>query len=64
MPEPQWQKVVYAYECVEFCPDCMELICPVCICHYSDCDCPGPDQDDQFEYEEREQGLFARRKVH
>ena len=56
--ENEWLKVVLAADCVE-CSDCDEPVCPVCVTHYADCACPGPTQDG-YEYEEREDGLWAR----
>jgi len=56
-----WQKVVYAFEC-EPCDACGDPICPNCDGeHYADCTCPGPHQDDEFEYDNT--GEYARRKI-
>jgi hypothetical protein len=44
-----WRRVVFASDCRE-CDACGEPVCPVCIGHYADCDCPGPMQDDEYEY--------------
>jgi hypothetical protein len=52
-------RVVFAAECDE-CPDCGEPVCPVCVEHYADCECPGPTQDDMYEYREGPEGLEAR----
>lgn len=57
-----WRKVVFLLDCSE-CPDCGEPICPQCGGHYADCDCPGPMQDDEFDYRTDENGdLIARPK--
>jgi hypothetical protein len=47
--EDNWQPVVFAHDC-ETCPDCEDLLCPRCGIHYVDCDCPGPTQDDLYDY--------------
>ena len=48
--EGGWIPVRYAHEC-EVCEMCEEPWCPTCNEHYAECDCPGPHQDDEFEYE-------------
>jgi hypothetical protein len=48
-----------ADDCDE-CPECGEPVCPQCEYHYANCDCPGPTQDDEFEYEIRDGELMAR----
>lgn len=50
-----WIKVVFAYECDE------QGNCPNCGIDYADCPCPGPCQDDLYEYIEVDGGLFAMR---
>lgn len=45
----KWKKVIYASDC-EPCEMCEEPVCPVCRVHYADCECPGPTQDDEYEY--------------
>lgn len=37
--------------------------CPACAVDYAECDCPGPDQDDEFDYEWDGDDLYATRKV-
>lgn len=56
MVEQDWKRVVFSAECDEFgnCPVCKDI-------DFADCDCPGPTQDDEFEYEERDGILMARR---
>lgn len=51
-PNP-WKLVVFSADCDE------DGNCPNCGIDYGDCDCFGPTQDD-VEYEEREDGLYAR----
>lgn len=46
---PIWKPVVYCDDC-EACDCCGEPICPHCDMHYADCPCPGPMQEDEFEY--------------
>ncbi len=57
----EWQKVVMAMDCAPEGDDDGILICPHCDIDYADCPCPGPHQDDEFEYEERADGLYARK---
>ena len=45
----EWLRVVYAFEC-EPCDMCGEPICPECHDHYADCPCPGPQQEDEYDY--------------
>lgn len=57
-----YQRVVHAHECAE-CPDCGEPVCPCCNVHYADCGCPGPTQEDEYDYHEDADGvLWAKRK--
>lgn len=51
-----WQRVIFAADCE---PDGM---CPVCEDDYADCPCPGPTQDDEYEYRDHDGVLQARRK--
>ena len=55
-----WRRVVFAADCIDRYGDREVLICPYCGIDYADCPCPGPHQDDQFEYETRDDGLWAR----
>lgn len=50
-----WRRVVFASDCDD------DGNCPVCRIDYADCDCPGPTMD-EYEYVERKDGLYARRK--
>lgn len=58
-----WVRVVLAAECAP-CLLCGEPLCGVCGEHYADCECPGPHQDDLYEYEYETSGgvLYARRR--
>jgi len=49
----QLKPVVFAAEC-EDCPDCGEPVCPQFIT------CPGPCQEDEYEYVELEGVLYAK----
>jgi hypothetical protein len=51
-----WIEVVFACECDE------DGNCPKCGIDYADCGCPGPSQDEEYDYEERDGKLFARLK--
>ena len=55
LADTDWQRVVFSAECDEdgYCPICKDI-------DFADCSCPGPTQD-EYEYEERSDGLFARR---
>lgn len=57
----QWMKVRLAAELPE-CELCGEPFCRRHRMHFADCDCPGPDQDDTHEYQERRGVLYARKK--
>jgi hypothetical protein len=57
-----YTKVVFASDCIyqdwdteKECP-----VCPVCSVDYAECDCPGPTQDDLFEYLEVDGILYAK----
>ena len=52
-----WQRVIHSCECDKF------GNCPICGIDYSECGCPGPTQDDKYEYRERDGILEARRLV-
>ena len=47
--KPNWKPVVFAYDCFP-CDCCEEAVCPHCEVHYADCPCPGPMQEDEYEY--------------
>lgn len=53
----EWQRVVFAGECDE------DGNCSVYGIDYAACGCPGPTQDDEFEYSEQDGIMFARRMV-
>ena len=60
----KWIKVVFAADCIyedwdeeRDCPTC-----PECGRDYSDCPCPGPMMEDQYDYKEINGVLFARKK--
>jgi len=55
-----WRPVVLAGDSF-VCAVCEELICVVCEEHHTDCDCPGPHQEDEYEYKDIGETLFARR---
>ena len=54
-----WRPVVFAADCGEdgFCPVCGMIGLEI---DFGDCSCPGPTQDDQFEYREIDGVLMAR----
>lgn len=61
--KPVWVKVVFAAECSAESEDGENLMCPNCNEDYATCECPGPTQDDIYDYEERADGLYARRRL-
>ena len=48
---PKLRRVVFAGDCRP-CPYCDEPVCPICEAHYADCACPGPTQEDLYDYTE------------
>ena len=54
-----WKRVVFAGDCRP-CDLCGEPLCEKCAVHYADCACPGPTQDDKYEYSEIDGLLWAR----
>ena len=59
-PGDEWAKVVYKHDCFP-CKSCEEPICPKCQVHYAECNCPGPSQDDEYEYKGFNGIEYARR---
>ena len=53
-PTSEWQPVVMSCECDE------EGNCPFCGIDYADCPCPGPTQEEEFEYQTFDGVLYAR----
>ena len=51
----EWQKVVWSGDCDE------DGNCPVCEIDFADCDCPGPTQDDEYEYQIIDGDMYAKR---
>ena len=51
-----WKKVVFSADCDD------DGNCPQCGIDYADCDCPGPTQDDIYEYKEVRGIMYAKRK--
>ena len=62
MSMERWTRVIFASDCLA-CEECGEPICLNCEDHYADCDCPGPSQEDEFKYMEKDGVLYARRIV-
>lgn len=54
-----WQLVIHADECAP-CELCGSPVCPECGEHYADCPCPGPTQDDAYEYRWIDGVMYAR----
>jgi len=57
----EWIPVKFAHDCVE-CKTCGEPWCKEHQLHYADCPCPGPHQEDEFEYKTIDKKLFARER--
>lgn len=57
-----YRKVVFTADCIleDWDDDCEMPVCPNCLIEYSECNCPGPTQDDEFEYAEFNGILYAR----
>jgi len=51
-----WRKVVFSSDCDE------DGNCPQCGIDYADCECPGPTQDDLYDYKETRGVMYAKRK--
>lgn len=51
-----WIKVVYAAEVGS------DDACPQCGGDYSDCPCPGPTMDDEYDYQQDADGVLWARK--
>jgi hypothetical protein len=65
-PPPGWKKVSFAGDCTysdESLDDGDELgdICSICGLDYcEECECPGPTQMDEYEYQEFDGELYAK----
>lgn len=58
-------KVVFAADCgVDPITEELNEICPECGGYYADCQCPGPTQQDEYDYKEINGVLYAKRKEH
>jgi hypothetical protein len=60
MNDIKWKKVILAGDC-EPCEMCGDPICPVCVEHYAECECPGPHQEDEYEYKLMGDIMYARK---
>jgi hypothetical protein len=59
-----WQRVSFAGECLGGKEGELGDECAICGLDYAnECQCPGPTQDDEFEYDDRDGILYARRLV-
>jgi hypothetical protein len=56
----EWTPVVFADDCMD-CEMCGEPACGKCHEHYAECACPGPMQEDIYDYKEIDGVLMARR---
>jgi hypothetical protein len=54
-PGKGWMPVIFSAECDEW------GNCPRCGIDYAECPCPGPTQDDEYEYRIFSKNLWARR---
>ena len=57
-----WKQVSFAMDCEGYGPETGEMgtDCSICGEEYVECACPGPTQDEIYEYEERDGILYAR----
>lgn len=55
-----WVKVVFAGDCEE--DECGELICAGCGGDYSECACPGPTMEEEYDYRFDENDVMWARK--
>lgn len=53
----RWVRVVFASECDD------DGCCPVCEIDYSECPCPGPCQEQEYEYWEDDDGTLWAMKM-
>jgi hypothetical protein len=51
-----WRKVIFAADCDE------DGNCPVCAIDYGECECPGPTQEDEYDYTTIDGELYARKR--
>jgi len=51
-----WRRVVFSSDCDE------DGNCPRCGIDYADCPCPGPTQDEEYDYREIRGVLYAKAK--
>jgi len=51
----RWVRVIFSADCDD------DGNCPICDIDYAECPCPGPTQDDEYEYTEIDGVMFARR---
>lgn len=60
----KYVKVVFAHDCIydEWDKDRECPICPVCKTDYSECNCPGPMQQDIYDYKEINGVMYAKKK--
>jgi hypothetical protein len=54
--KPAWQKVVFSADCDEYGD------CPICCIDYSECPCPGPTMEEEYEYRVINGELYARER--
>ena len=52
-----WQKVVFYADCDD------DGNCPYCRIDYAECECPGPSQDDEYEYRFETDGTMRARRI-
>lgn len=59
-----WIKVVFSHEChfEDWDTDMECPTCPQCNGNYGECPCPGPHQEDEYEYKFVDGVMFAKKK--
>lgn len=60
-PPPGWKQVSFAGDCFGGDENEPGDICSICGLDYcEECECPGPTQEDEYEYQEFDGTLYAR----
>ena len=60
-PPPGWKQVSFSGDCLGGDEDEPGDLCSICGLDYcEECECPGPTQDDLYEYQEFDGTLYAK----
>lgn len=60
----KWIKVIHAADCIyeDWDEDHECPVCPNCHIDYAECPCPGPTQDEEYDYKLIKGELYAKKK--